>query len=223
MNNEIPNIQKRIIGKQRMLYHLDANALRQKREAWGAFEQRGHDVFDKLINEFNEESFFGNLFIEPEGSSLIEKKHQNTLCVRFGLRTTGIVRIEYNLDGSMKSGKSNIEEGGALLFSQSPNGRVACIIFGSKSDLLKPKDEYFIYKFYDSPSLISTWQIMKAVNAFFWYARITSHINGFSIWNTFKLDFYKIRSFTHKPDWNSVFGVIGALAALASIITFIKG
>lgn len=222
MNNEIPNIQKRIISKQRALYQLDANALLQKREAWEGFKQRGHSVFEKLINEFKEESFFGNLFIEPEGSSLTETKNQNTLCVRFGTRPTGIIRIEYNPDGSMKSGKSNFEEGGALLFSQSPNGRVACIIFGSKSDILKPKDEYFIYKFYDSPSSISTWKIWKAVNAFFWYARITSHINGFSIWNTFKLDFYKIRSFTHKPDWNSVFGVIGALAALVSIITFIK-
>jgi len=48
-----------------------------------------------------------------------------------------------------------------------------------------------------------------------------SKLTRFSIFDTYKLDVYKVRSFTSRLDWNAILGLIGAIASILAIISFI--
>lgn len=211
---------KDLIQKQRKIYREHIDTVAKCREDWSSFSEKAKDFFQKIIDEFEKDPFFDNLYIDEGVFPFVERKNQNTISLRFGSHPTGISNTEYYPDGKPKSAKATVERGGALHYSQSPNGQVVCIIYGSKSELIKPKDEYFVFKRYKQPNKINEEELIKATKVFFWYARITSFITRFSIWDTYKLDFYKIRSFTTNLDWNVIFGVIGALAAIISIVPF---
>ncbi len=215
---------KKIINKQRYLFKSNSLHVEARRNNWSLFSTRAKEIFQQVINEFQQQPFFDSLYINEINSPKlenIERRNQNAITLRFGHHSTGIGTFEYSRDGNIKSGNVEIETGGALHYSQSPNGQIVCLIYGSKSELIKPKDEWFVFKRYDNPYDITEKEILKAIKVFFWYSRITSFIRGLSIIDTFKLDFYKLRSFTTKPDWNAIFGVIGAISAIISIIAFI--
>ena len=211
---------KDLIQKQREIYREHIDTVAKCRGDWPSFSEKAKDFFQKIIYEFKKDPFFDNLYIDEGVFPLVERKNQNTISLRFGSHPTGISSTEYYPDGELKSAKAVVERGGTLLYSQSLNGQVICIIYGSKSELIKPKDEYFVFKRYKQPNKINEEELIKATKVFFWYARITSFITRFSIWDTYKLDFYKIRSFTTNLDWNAIFGVIGAIAAMIAIISF---
>jgi len=214
-------MKESLIQKQRRIYREHINAVDECREEWTTFSERAKKFFQGITSEFEKDPFFDNLYIDEGTIPLIERKNQNTICLRFGSHPTGISVTEYYHDGKIKSGKAELERGGALFYSQSPSGQVVCIIYGSKSELIKPKDEYFVFKRYKKPSQIDDKQLVKATRVFFWYTRITSFITTFSICDTYKLDYFKIRSFTSRPDWNAIFGVVGVIAAVISIISFL--
>ncbi len=211
---------KNLIEKQRKIYSEHIDTVDKCRKDWPSFSAKAKDFFQKIIDEFQKSQFFDNLYIAEGDFPLVERKNQNSISLIFGVHSTGISITEYYSDGKLKSVKATVEKGGALHYGQSPNGQVVCIIYGSKSELIRPKDEYFIFKRYKNPNKISGKELIKAAKVFFWYARITSFITRFSIWDTYKLDFYKIRSFTANLDWNAIFGVIGAAAAIISIVSF---
>jgi len=209
---------KDLIQKQREIYHEHIDMVAKCREDWPSFSEKAKDFFQKIIDEFKKDPFFDNLYIDEGVFPFVERKNQNTISLRFGSHPTGISSTEYYPDGKLKSAKAAAERGGALLYSQSLNGQVICIIYGSKSELIKPKDEYFVFKRYKQPNKINEEELIKATKVFFWYARITSFITRFSIWDTYRLDFYKIRSFTTNLDWNTIVGVIGAVATVIGAI-----
>ena len=210
-----------LIEKQRKLYTSHMKSVEDRRQDWISFSERAKKIFKQILSEFDKQPFFDTLYIDEGSFPLIERKNQNTITLRFGNHPTGIGTTEYYTDGKLKSGKAEIERGGALHYSQSPNGQIVCIIYGCKSELIKPKDEWFIFKRYKSPKDINEKELLKATIAFFWYTRITSFITHFSILDTYKLNFYKVRSFTSKPDLNAIFGLIGVIAAIFAIISFI--
>jgi len=210
-----------LIKKQRKLYTSHMKSVEDCRQDWISFSERANKIFKQILSEFDKQPFFDTLYIDEGSFPLIERNNQNTITLRFGNHPTGIGTTEYYPDGKLKSGKAEIERGGALHYSQSPNGQIVCFIYGCKSELIKPKDEWFIFKRYKSPKEINEKELLKATRAFFWYTRITSFITRFSILDTYKLDFYKVRSFTSKPDWNAIFGLIGVIAAIFTIIAFI--
>jgi len=209
---------KDLIQNQRKIYLEHIDTVAKCREDWSSFSEKAKDFFQKIIDEFEKDQFFDKLYIDEGVLPFVERKNQNTISLRFGSHPTGISSIEYYPDSKLKSAKATIERGGALLYSQSINGQVVCIIYGSKSELIKPKDDYFVFKRYKQPNKISEEELIKATKVFFWYARITSFITRFSIWDTYKLDFYKIRSFTTNLGWNTIFGVIGAIATVIGAI-----
>jgi hypothetical protein len=217
---DINKMIKDIIKKERKIYREHIATVAKCREEWSSFSVKAKDIFQKIIDEFEKDQFFDNLYIDEGVFPFTERKNQDTISLRFGSHPTGISKTEYYPDGKLKSAEAAAERGGALHYSQSPNGQVVCIIYGSKSELIKPKDEYFVFKRYNNPNKINEKELIKATKVFLWYTRITSFITRFSIWDTYKLDFYKIRSFTTNLDWNTIFGVIGAAAAIISIISF---
>lgn len=210
-----------LIKKQRKLYTSHLKNVNNRRQGWNSFSERARKIFQLILSEFEKDQFFDTLYVQEGNSQLIERKNQNTLTLKFGNHPTGINTKEFSLDGNLKSGKAEVERGGALHYSQGPNGHIVCIIFGCKSELIKPKDEWFLFKRYNDPDDIDEKELFKATKAFFWYSRITSYITRFSILDTYKLDYYKVRSFTSRPDWNTIFGLIGAIGVIYTIIAVI--
>lgn len=210
-----------LIKKQRKLYTSHMKSVDNRRQGWNSFRKRAKEIFQQILTEFEKDHFFDTLYIQEANFQLIERKNQNTLTLKFGNHPTGISTREYSLDGDLKSGKAEVERGGALHYSQGANGQIVCIIYGCKSELIKPKDEWFLFKRYNNPDDIDEKELLKATKAFFWYTRITSYITRFSILDTFKLDYFKVRSFTSRPDWNTIFGLIGAIGVIYTIISAI--
>ena len=215
------NITKDLIEKERKLYDSQMKSVEERRQDWGSFSERAKKIFTQFLSEFDKQTFFDQMYIDEGIPPFIERKNQRTITLKFGSHPTGIGTTEFCPDGKFKSVENQIERGGALHYSQAPNGQIVCIIYGCKSELIKAKDEWFIFKRYNSPEDINEKELIKATRAFFWYTRITSFITHFSILDTYKLDFYKVRSFTSKPDWNAIFGLIGVISAIFTIISFI--
>ncbi len=212
---------QRIIRKNRKLFQKDIKTVDSRRREWDAFSKRATIFFNNVISEFEKDQFFDKLYIDEGKFPFIERKNQNTIGLRFGSHPTGISITQYSTDDEISSRNADIEKGGSLLYSQAPNGQVACLIYACESEFIKAKNKYFIFKRYKNPKHIDESELAKGTKVFFWYSRISSFVTNFSIRDTCKLDFFKIRSFTSKPDWNAVFGVIGAIAALFYIISFL--
>ena len=178
-----------IVKEERHKYVAHNNAVKRRRDEWDYFSKRAQVLFERVINEFERAPFFDKLYIDEGNWPFLQTRNRNTISLRFGAHPTGISSGKSTPNGKHKSANYEIERGGALLFSQAPNGEVICIVCASKSELIKPRDEYFVFRRYESPSLIDEAQMLKAVRVFFWYSRITSYISGFSILNTLQLVF----------------------------------
>lgn len=212
---------QRIIEKHRKLFQRDNDAVELRREEWEGFTTRAESFFAAAISAFGDEPLLGKLQLTGSKMPLMERKHHNSFGLGFSIRPTGIMVTERDFEGKFISGHRDIEKGGAILYSQAPNGEVVCLIYACESEFLKPKDKYFVFKRYRSPANIDEAEMKRGLRVFLWYVRISSYMQNLSLLDTFRLNFLKLRSFRSRPDWNSIIGVVGAIIGILSIISVI--
>ncbi len=218
----IPPIEERVLKQQQVFFGNDIRLLDSRRNQWIAFEILAKNVFKKATTQYQKKNFAGNLFYQTNNSGLHKTKNKPWISLQLGGVPTGIQAVEYHPDLSIKKIENSIERGGSVTYSQLPNGMVACMINGARSDLSTLEIQYFLYKRYSSPSKITKTEMWKAIIVFFWYARITSYSGKFTILDLYKLFFFRVRSKSYTPKWNIILSVTSTLIAFLALIVSIK-
>lgn len=190
---------------QRFAY--GAARVRNNRYQWNYFVQRLVKILEKSRSIVIEEKVADVAYIiDSTNDEITDQTQMNQNVVQFmwGSHSTGISTVKRADNGAKTSKKIIVEEGGALVFSQGPQGEVAVILWPFMSEVhqrglpfaeydldvkikydvfpavpffanIKIVDKpYILYKIFKSPCHLTNFSIKKTVRFFFAYSAVTS-------------------------------------------------
>jgi hypothetical protein len=133
----------------------------------------------------------------------------------------GIKQDEKDQFTGKRSSKLVSETGGALLFTQGPQGEVLVLIYPCDSEVLKFNDKHITYKIYAYPCKITKQELQKIIKFYFRFVYMTSFVGRIGLTDRLRLGWIKFKvGFDILKFGKSVFGV--AQKAL-EIVTGVSG
>lgn len=201
-----------------------SNKVKERRKAWGDCARRIDQCFAEV--EAHWKSLTGDdLYIEkrtngstPHG---ILTPNSNCVSMRSGNRPTGIGQSQKG------SGKTEIEKGGCLLFTQISDGKVMVIATPPESEVKSLPFEKLVIHFPLDPDDLNYSKIEHAIRRYFWLQRISGFDNHPAFFDRMLLFGYWMREWRHSNDWKAWLIFWGSVVALVfagiSMLTDIIG
>lgn len=214
----------KLVNKYREKFKKAEKSVAKYREQWSSLDDRLRSVFEVLKREHEKEEFYSTIFIQDDDFGVInqEIKNKKHFAFRFGARPLNISEIEYDpSSGRPKKFKQEIEDGGALFFSQGIKGEVLVYLLPAKNKLIKKTDKVLMLKRYSKPSKVSEKKIRKHLSQFFWFSFVTSYMADLSLLDRWYIIYYKLRSRTLKLNWPIILPALILIVSVIHLILFI--
>ena len=215
----------KVMKKHNRAFEKASQIVEERRTEWSDFMKRAKQVFEQVIELHKHyKQFYDLLYIDNDYENGTEKKENHGyIALRFGKHPIGLEKVQINIeDGMVISSSTIVEVGGALYFGQAPNGKVLCLLYGCESEVKKnPKGKEFYFRLHHSPSRLSKRRIIKHIDNFMWYTRVTSSMGSFKIHDRIKYKYYMIRSNIIQHNWWKVISQIALVITITSGIVVI--
>jgi hypothetical protein len=187
---------KKFVKSQNMKFIKGFELINNTRGQWTDFENRVKSTYQPLIDELKENFKFEYFYLHTRKELTHESNNTNQNFIQFymGNHPVGVVKNEHNPEtGKIKKIEFLVENGGTLLFTQSPRGEVIVLIYPCKSDVIKYDDEHLVYKIFKNPCGISTKHLTRIIKFYFNYVYITSYLGKANIFNRLRIMWIKFR------------------------------
>jgi hypothetical protein len=151
------NIQ-RFTKRQRDRFIKAHDDLNSRRLAWISFEERVRKVYNPILEELTLEKFHVIDFRLKSRKEIFPEENEtnrNFIQLKMGMISIGLTEFEPN------SKKLLFENGGILLFSQDPQGKVIVIFYPCKSEVYQIKEDHIVYGVYKHPSKLRSFKLER--------------------------------------------------------------
>jgi len=217
---------KKFVKKQNKKFIKGFEQKNDYRKQWSSLEKRINKIYSPLLEELKNDFHFEFFYLKSRKDFTSNKSNTNQNFIQFfmGNHMVGILNEERdNVSGKIKSNLIT-ESGGALLFSQGPQGEVLVAVYPCKSDVFKYEDDHIVYKIYKNPCRITEEKLIKIVKFYFRFMYMSSYVGNINIFDRLKILWIKFRvGFDILKFGKSIFGALKASIEIVSGVKGIKG
>jgi hypothetical protein len=145
------------------------------RKDWSSLRELAREIFSQIISTASEIKYYDSLYIIDEQDAMFLRTTNFSNFIQFyiGKRPSGRFHQEFDKEGELLKSELEVVDGGALIISQSSDGKVHFVIFPDTIEN-QQNEKPFIRSVFKNPSKVKYHHIKEAGEDFLTFIVLTS-------------------------------------------------
>lgn len=190
---------------------------------WNVQREKIESHFENVVKRAQSERFFEILFVDRDDE-------HRTVQLHAGKHPVGNTQTTRDHFGRVTGWRLDVEQGAALVISQSALGDVAVILYPYQSENLRRLEPYIIWAVFKDPTHVTESVLRAAVADFLTYVRVSSALFNESPMDRLRIRYLELRSKKYAGGHGAAqvvlsrwfLGGLGAAGSVASIYSLWK-